>query len=283
MNGAGASTFEAADRDLTRSAESRVGRGKALLFSMGCPGERGPNEDSAAIVRVDARRAVLIVADGLGGRPAGESASAIAVRTLEKRVRAVRGDGSVRTAILDALEEANRTVLELGIGAGTTVAIVEVDGDRIRGYHVGDSTILVVGQRGRIKFQTLSHAPTAYAVESGLLDEAQALHHEDRHLVSNVIGNTDMRIEIGSWLELAGRDTVLLATDGVFDNLHPGEVIESIRAGSLAEASRRLARNTLRRMRRPSTSTPSKPDDLTFILYRAEPRPAPSRALRTCA
>jgi serine/threonine protein phosphatase PrpC len=262
--------------------EAAVGPGAAVLFSMGCPGLAAANEDTAAILRIDARRAARVVADGLGGRPGGESASKTAVRTVEAHLRRVRGRDSVRTAILDALDEANRAIIELGIGAGTTIAIAEIEDERIRGYHVGDSAILAVGQRGRVKLRTLCHAPTAYAVESGLLDEAEALHHADRHLVSNVVGDPGMRIEIGSWVELSERDTLLLATDGVFDNLHPHEIVKAIRTGSLTDAGQRLARASLRRMNRPSQRTPSKPDDLTFILYRAD-AVASSRALRTCA
>jgi serine/threonine protein phosphatase PrpC len=283
VNGASAGAAAGVGRDGDAVAPSRVGRGKAVLFSMGCPGLQRRNEDSGAILPINDRRGVLVVADGCGGRPAGESASKIAVRTLASHVSDVRNGASVRAAILDAIDEANHTIIDLGIGAGTTAAVVEIDGDRIRGYHVGDSRILVVGQRGRVKFQTLSHAPIAYAVESGLLDEREALQHEDRHLVSNVIGDADMRIEIGSWLRLAHRDTLLLATDGVFDNLHPHEVIEAIRAGSLEEAAERLAQTSLKRMNRPATRAPSKPDDLTFILYRADATPASSRSLRTCA
>jgi serine/threonine protein phosphatase PrpC len=199
------------------------------------------------------------------------------VRTLESHLDGVGRADVLRTAILDALEEANRTIIALGLGAGTTAAVVEIDRNRVRGYHVGDSRIMVVGQRGRVKFRTLCHAPTAYAVESGLLDESEALHHEDRHLVSNVIGDVGMRIEIGSWLTLAERDTLLLATDGVFDNLRPQEVVKAIRTGTLLEASSRLAQAGLKRMSRPAAGAPSKPDDMTFILYRAQLAVPPAR------
>ena len=121
---------------------------------------------------------------------------------------------SLRAAILDGLERANQRVLELGIGAATTLAVAEIAGTTLRPYHVGDSSILVVGQRGKMKLQTMLHSPTGYAVEAGLLDEADALHHEERHLISNMVGAVDMRIEVGSAIRLALRDTVLLATDG---------------------------------------------------------------------
>jgi serine/threonine protein phosphatase PrpC len=282
--GGAAAGFALPEGGTADPAETRVGPGAAVLFSVGCPSFAAANEDTAALVRIDARRAALIVADGLGGRPGGESASKTAVRTVEKYLRRVRGRDAVRSAILDALDEANRAIIDLGIGAGTTVAIAELEDDRVRGYHVGDSAILVVGQRGRVKLRTVCHAPTAYAVESGLLDEADALHHADRHLVSNVVGDPGMRIEVGSWVQLSERDTLLLATDGVFDNLHAHEVVKAIRTGSLAEAGRRLAHASIKRMKRPARGAPSKPDDLTFILYRADPAVcSTSRTLSRCA
>ncbi|MEN8164347.1 MAG: ATP-binding protein, partial [Acidobacteriota bacterium] len=47
----------------------------------------------------------------------------------------------------------------------------EIDGRSIRPYHVGDSQAVVCGQRGKLKLQTMAHAPVAYAVEAGVLDE----------------------------------------------------------------------------------------------------------------
>ena len=79
--------------------------------------------------------------------------------------------------------------------------------------------ILAIGQKGKIKLQTISHSPVGLAVESGHLDESEAMHHEQRHVVSNVVGDQTMRIEVGAKLMLAPRDTVLLSTDGLFDNL----------------------------------------------------------------
>ena len=249
--------------------EIPVASGTAIVFSVSCPGSQGPNEDAATVIDLDPQRALLVVADGLGGRPGGEIASGIAVSTLEEHVRSVpSGKESLRSAVLEAVDDANRRIMALGIGAGTTLAVVEVNGRSIRGYHVGDSEILAFGQRGRIKYQTVAHSPTAYAVESGLLDEAEAMHHEDRHLVSNVIGDAGMRIEIGSWLTLACRDTVVLGTDGLFDNLRLREIASCTRTGVIKDAAERLASACLRRMTHPSADHPSKPDDLSFIIYR---------------
>jgi serine/threonine protein phosphatase PrpC len=212
---------------------------------------------------------VLAVADGFGGQPAGDQAARLAIASLVESVEAVlTTGGELRWGILNGFEQANRAVSELGVGAATTLVVAEIDGHHVRPYHVGDSELLVVGQRGKLKLQTVSHTPVSYAVDSGWLNETEALHHDERHLVSNVVGAADMRIEIGSSLRLAQRDTVLLASDGLFDNLHKNEITEGIRTGSLQGVADTLAKKCLQRMNTSNTNHPSKPDDLTFILYR---------------
>jgi serine/threonine protein phosphatase PrpC len=257
------------DRDMEDVETHGVGGGAAALFSARCPGKEGANEDAAALIPFGAGGCVLMVADGMGGTRAGDRAAALAVRSLRRSLAATAREGtSSRTAILDGIERANREVRELGLGAGTTLAAVEVCDGRVRPYHVGDSTILLVGQRGKRKLQTVAHSPVGFAVEAGLLDESEAMHHEDRHIVSNMLGAADMRIEVGSSRRLAPRDTLLVASDGLSDNLDPEEIVERMRAGPLLEGARRLAADARARMERPIEGHPSKPDDLTFVLYR---------------
>ena len=174
----------------------------------------------------------------------------------------------MRVGILNGIERANRAVVDLGVGAATTLAIVEMQNAQVRSYHVGDSLTLIVGGRGKIKLQTVPHSPVGFAVEAGLLDEAEAMHHEDRHLVSNVIGTPDMRIEVGPTLELALHDSVLLASDGLCDNLHIDEIVARLRKGPLKHAAHRLAADTRKRMLNPADGQPSKPDDVTFVAFR---------------
>lgn len=246
-----------------------LGCGSALYCSDRCPDKDGPNEDSAAIIPVAPDRILLAVADGMGGRPAGAEASRITVEHLRNIAGARASDDThLRAVVLDALEAANRELLERGVGAATTAAVVEIDGGWLRPYHVGDSTIVVVGQRGKVKLQTISHSPVGYAVEAGLLDESEAMHHEERHLISNMVGSADMRIEMGSPVKLAARDTVLIASDGLADNLHPSEIVSIIRAGDLKKAGTKLLELARERMHNPREGEPSKQDDLTFILFR---------------
>ena len=243
--------------------------GAAAIYSTKAPEKTTPNEDAAALLPLNREAALLVVADGLGGESAGEQASSLAVKMLREATRRSARDGELfRTAILDAIETANTRIQDLGVGAGTTLAVVEVQGATIRPYHAGDSMILVAGQRGKIKLQTVSHSPVGYALEAGVLDEDEAIHHEERHIVSNVLGSPEMRIELGAPMDLAARDTLVLASDGLFDNLHVDEIVEIVRKGSLGDAVRVLAATADGRMRSPKEGEPSKSDDLTILAFR---------------
>ncbi|HKK05817.1 MAG TPA: protein phosphatase 2C domain-containing protein [Gammaproteobacteria bacterium] len=258
-----------ADQDMDEARTYEFVRGRAAVYTRRSPEKDTPNEDSAALVPFDEQAGVLVVADGVGGMPGGDEASRLAVESVVGAVRRAADEGAaLREAILNGIEEANRAVLARSAGGATTMAIVEVDGTTIRSYHIGDSMILVTGQRGRIKQQTVSHSPVGYAVESGMLDETEAVHHAERHLVSNVIGTPDMRIEIGPHIRLAPRDTVVVASDGLFDNFYLDEIVQRVRVGRLGTAAKRLAADGRARMQQPGGDLPSKPDDMTFVLFR---------------
>lgn len=257
-----------------------ISGGVAAVFSARSPGKETPNEDAAALIPYDSRSAALVVADGLGGGLAGEEAASRAIQALKSSIQDASRHGSLlRSAIINGCERANQEIREMGLGAATTLAVAEIQDAVVRPYHVGDSMILVVGQRGKVKLQTISHSPVGYAVEAGILDESEAMHHEDRHIVSNVIGTDEMRIELGPPLELAPRDTLLLASDGLFDNLLTNEIVERLRKGPLPRVVARLAADSRQRMVEPREGEPNKPDDLTFVAFRLTPErhhpPAP--------
>lgn len=242
--------------------------GQVAVFVRPVPEATGPNEDAAAIVNTDHAGVVLVVADGAGGQPAGDKAAAIAVQTVIDSVQAATDEDEVRTAIVDGFDRANAAILELGVGAATTLAVVQVSSRGARTFHAGDSGILITGQRGLVKHATLHHSPVAYAVEAGVLDAEEALHHEDLNLVTNFVGATDMRITVGPTTPLALRDTILLGSDGLFDNLHDYELVECVRKGPLADVAAALLALCDERMTAPKEGMPSKPDDLAFLVYR---------------
>lgn len=251
-----------------QSADLDLPQGRVSIRSFMSPEKTAGNEDSAAIIPFGKLGLVLAVADGVGGSPGGREASMLAVQTLCDTLAATTTEpDNLRTAIVDALEKANQQILGLGRGAATTLVVGEVLNGQVRSYHVGDSELMSVGQRGRIKLRVTPHSPTGFAVEAGLLDENEAVRHDARHLLFNVIGAADMRIEIGTPTRLDRFDTVILSSDGLLDNLYIDEIVTGIRTGDLGRAADELAALARARMEG-MRNGPSKPDDFTVILYR---------------
>ncbi|MGD8608422.1 MAG: protein phosphatase 2C domain-containing protein [Myxococcales bacterium] len=257
------------DVDMTQGERFELGTGEAVVVSIPKPGRDGPNEDAAALISLGNDAAVAVVSDGAGGHPGGAQAASLAVRAVCDAVASAGSDlGNLREAIINGFESADQAISALGTGSAATLAVVEIQGSHMRAYHAGDSMVLVTGQRGRIKWLTIPHSPVGYAVEAGLLDRGEALHHEDLHLVSNLLGGQGMRIEIGASLDLSPRDTVVLASDGLSDNLHLDEIVERVRKGPLCRSVAELAALGRERMAVSLEGVPSKPDDLTFIAIR---------------
>jgi len=244
--------------------------GEVAIVSVADHEKSRPNEDSAAIIPVNEQYLVLIVADGVGGMAGARRASNLTVETIRKHIAHVDETNSprLRTAILDGIEAANQAVLNLGTGSASTLALAEVGPGYVRTYHVGDSILLMCGQRGALKLLTTPHSPVGFAMEAGLIDESEALQHAELNLIFNVIGSADMRIEIGSELPIAARDSLLLASDGLTDNVLQDEIINRIRTGPVDEALCAITDLARNRMSEEKPGQPSKPDDCTAILFR---------------
>ncbi len=255
--------------DMLEPEVFEVAGGTAAVFSSRRPEKTTANEDAAAVISAGDGAAVLVVADGCGGMASGEQAARIALECLTASIAAAAGPEGpgLRAAILDGVEAANRQILELKTGAGATLAVVQLENGEARPYHVGDAQILLVGGRGKLKLLTTSHSPVGYAQEAGMLEEHEALDHEERHLVSNYLGSAEMHVEMGSGRKVLTRDALLVASDGVLDNLKMDEIVGFLKGGSAAVVAAKIAAVASARMREAQEGQPHKPDDLPLIVF----------------
>lgn len=263
-----------ADTDLEAPRCGRFVQGRIACFSHR-GSDKDHNEDAVVVLPTGGQTGIVVVADGLGGQPRGELAARTAVETMAEV--AADGHESLRETILHGIDQANKRIMQAGFGGGATLAVLEIDGRHVRAYHVGDAFVLITGQRGKLKYQNIAHSPIGYAVESGLMDENDAVHHDERNLVSNVVGTPQMYIDIGPRIELAARDTVLVASDGLSDNLYVEEILQTIRTGGLPASAAQLRTQAFQRMSNPGGELPNHPDDLSFCLFRLDVRRAGRR------
>ena len=135
-----------------------TGLGEVAVATIGDLQKDRPNEDSAAVIPVNDDYLLLVVADGVGGMAGARRASNLTVETIRKAVTGLdeTNGGKLRSAILDGIETANQKILELGTGSASTVALAEIGPGYVRTYHVGDSLLLICGQRGKLKLAAYS-------------------------------------------------------------------------------------------------------------------------------
>src|SRR6266568_5023876 len=167
---------EADDEPLRGMAMTRLSTGSRVDIGR----VRDSNED--AVVGTDR---LAVVADGIGGHPGGELASATAValvcagftgRSLDELQASAR---AANRAIWD--EAARRSELE---GMGTTICAAGLTDDgAVAILNVGDSRAYVF-RDGSLTQLTDDHTVTAELVRRGDLNEAEAVHHPHRNVLT---------------------------------------------------------------------------------------------------
>lgn len=237
---------------------------RCIAFSAISPDGKAVNEDSWQVWPIDRNSAVFAVADGAGGYSNSEQASALAIEVLGDHLASAASYENLRTPILSAIEKTNQLLLADRTLGATTIVVAEIRDRLVRHYLVGDSSVFMVGQRGRVRLQSVPQSLVGYGVEAGLIDEQAAIAHEERHVVLNLLGADDMRIEMGTPVRMSPRDTLLLCSDGLSDNVAASEIVSAVKAGNLQDKMEALALLAQHAMQGES----GHPDDLTFIGFR---------------
>jgi len=206
-----------------------------MLFFSGvseCGPVRDINEDS---VCVDGELSLFRVADGMGGRAAGEVASRLAVDAIQKFVRRTHesddcswpcGIDPVLTfngnRLRTAIHLANRRIFRASesndgyTGMGSTVVCALIHDGSLTIGHVGDSRLYVLSL-GVLSAQTRDDtwAATVLAERAGDVDSRALTMHPMRHVLTNALGVREQAdIHIAERTLTVG-ETILLCTDGV--------------------------------------------------------------------
>lgn len=222
-------------------------RCEAYAFSEGAS-PCSPNEDSFL---VDVDIGAFVVADGVGGRPGGETASQVAASAFVEELRglepAERLDERALRAAVDAANTAVRSISAADPalrGLATTLSAVVLCGARGKLVHVGDSRIYRVTP-SRLERLTRDHTLVAELASQGALEAAEVARHPLRHMLTRAVGARPVVEPQLSEVTLAPKEALILASDGLEKGLSPGVIHELIRdavAGDAENSCRRLVR-----------------------------------------
>lgn len=219
---------------------------------------RDNNEDFYSIRPEDG---LLIVADGMGGHAAGETASKLAVQTVLENLNQYSdlSEAKVKAAIIAA----NQAILAEAEGnpdlkgMGTTFTLVAVMKDNLLLGHIGDSMAFLI-DRDTILPITSDHSVSGQLLALGKITQAEAASHPQRHVLTRALGIHDcpqVEIRLQPWK--VGQN-LLLCTDGLTDMLDYQEIQQIvIGLGSLEDKLNQLLSLALER---------GAPDNVTIIL-----------------
>ncbi len=198
------------------------------------------------------RSHLFIVADGMGGAAAGETASALALDYVETYVletlqwfaccRPSDEDkllGEFTKALSQAHTQVRREAAEQPKlrGMGTTVTLAYSLNEVLFVAHVGDSRCYLLRER-RLHRLTQDHTLVEEMVKSGALTPEAAATHRWRHVITSTVGgnSADVRVDVHR-LHMQAGDQVLLCSDGLTNMVSDEEIVRILEAEQRPEGA----------------------------------------------
>ena len=182
----------------------------------------------------------MLLCDGMGGGPAGERASFLAVKTMKNCI--------IQDILTKEEETANQEYLELldkfiqkshfniykeGIedqklyGMGTTIVAGIILKDNLLLTHVGDSRGYCFGSSG-LRQLTKDHSLVQQYVDEGKITQEEAFYHPQRNIITRVLGagsGAPVKVDKKD-VPLANGDIIMFCTDGLCGVLEEPELVE---------------------------------------------------------
>lgn len=193
---------------------------------------RSENQDRVMAVSYGTGKAMLAIADGMGGAAAGGHAAKTAMRVLESHLN---GAGLDPEALAGVMKKAGERIIALATrdsklhGMGTTLTAVCIDHDVANWAHVGDSRLYSL-RGGRLTQVSRDHRFLQDLIDAGDITLAEALDHPLRNHLDQCVGSPDVQPDFGS-LALETGDVLLLTTDGVHDHVARPRLVSLLDSG----------------------------------------------------
>lgn len=202
-----------------------MGNMNIVSASMSDIGHRQENEDSFLVLSGDTLGGICdgiyIIADGMGGRTSGATASKLAIDTIKERLLKEIASGSdIDEVLKKALKAANIAVYNRSQtdpalnGMGTTCVAAVINNGKLYYAHLGDSRAYLF-RNGKLLLLTEDHSFVAEKIKSGEMTEEEARKSRFRNIITKAIGiEEDVEPDIGA-MDLQPGDMLMLCSDGL--------------------------------------------------------------------
>ena len=207
-------------------------------------GRRETDEDSILVTELRSgsylgrrTRMLLVVADGVGGRKAGEMASSKSCMIIAQELSAELADTSKSmdpgALMARAVGTANKEVFLLAgsqanlRGMATALTTALIDEDRLYIAHAGNCRAYLV-RSGTITQLTRDHTYVQELIERGEISPDQARFHPKRNAITRAVGNKEHLVVDTYTYPLAVGDQLLLCTDGLTEHVSNEEIMQVI-------------------------------------------------------
>ncbi len=180
----------------------------------------------------------FIVADGMGGRNAGEIASSTAIDYIKYYIeKHSNHTNEVRKLIKNAILYANEKVYKKSIlsseciGMGTTLSLACIFHKKLLIGHVGDSRVYLVRDNEITKL-TEDHSLVEELVKNGTIKPEEASTHPQKNIITRALG-TEYMLDVDLYeFDILDGDFIVLCTDGLSNMVTDKEILDVIRSNS---------------------------------------------------
>lgn len=200
------------------------------------------NQDSvyASTAAVGKLKNLFIIADGMGGHKAGDTASRCAVEMVVETVKNSK-NSSILGVLDEAIRNANDKVLEVAAtsedfsGMGTTLVVATIEQGMLCVGNVGDSRLYLVGDE--IRQITRDHSLVEEMVSIGELERSQARTHTNKNIITRAIG-ADKKVMADFFeVQINADDKFVMCSDGLSNMVEDDTIRQVIRNFPCDEAA----------------------------------------------
>ncbi|MBR2102000.1 MAG: serine/threonine-protein phosphatase [Prevotella sp.] len=176
---------------------------------------------------------VVTVCDGMGGGPAGRTASTIAVDKILDFLKNTEQKEASEEIVLEAIRRANLAVYQKACsahelqGMGSTCTVLLLAENKAFAAYVGDSRIYQL--RGHKKvYRTFDHSMVFELVKQKVITEEQARQSAQSNIITRALGLKDnVEIDITT-LHYKKGDRFFLSSDGIHGAMPERELLDEV-------------------------------------------------------